>query len=254
MDLGIAGRRAAVAASSAGLGFATGRALLGEGVRVAINGRDPERLAAALRNLGELTDRTGASCTAIAGDVGSPEGATAFVEAARAELGGLDILVANSGGPPPGTFASTTIDDYRSGLEQTLLATVAMCQAAVPAMVAQGWGRVLIITSIGARQPIPQLMASVTARTAVTGFAKVLATEIASSGVTVNTVQPGSHATDRLRALHGSLDEVATTIPVGFVGDPDDFGAVCAFLCSQQARFVTGSAVPVEGGASRALL
>jgi 3-oxoacyl-[acyl-carrier protein] reductase len=242
MDLGIAGRRAAIAASSAGLGFAAARALADDGVRVAICGRDAERLASASEQI--------EGAVALPADVSTPEGATAFVEQATEALGGLDILVANAGGPPAGNFAATSFDAYRPALEQNLLATVAMCTAAVPGMSAQGWGRIVAITSISVRQPMGNLILSNTARAGVTGFLKTLATEIAPTGVTVNSVQPGTHATDRMRQLNpgGDLSGVAANIPVRQVGRPEDFGAVVAFLCSDQARFVTGAALQVDGG------
>jgi 3-oxoacyl-[acyl-carrier protein] reductase len=177
------------------------------------------------------------------------------VEEATEALGGLDILVANAGGPPPGTFASTPEDAYGPALELNLLSTVGMCRAAVPAMQAQGWGRVVAITSISVRQPIAELILSNTARAGVTGFLKTLALEVAADGVTVNSVQPGLHATDRLTRLHGGdVSGAAAGVPAGVVGRPEDFGAVCAFLCSDHARFLTGAAIPVDGGAYRALL
>jgi len=253
MDLGITGKRAAVAAASGGLGFGAARALAAEGVRVAICGRDQERLERAVDQLvadGAAPD----DVVAVEVDVSTVEGAAAFVASARDTLGGVDILVTNAGGPPPGTFASTDLDAYREALDLNLLSTIAMCQTAVPAMVDAGWGRVVAVTSIGVRQPIPNLIASVTARAGATGFLKVLAGEVAPHGVTVNSVLPGIHATDRLRQLHGDPAALAADIPVGFVGDPDDFGRVVAFLCSQHARFITGAAIPVEGGAIRALL
>ena len=240
-----------VAASSAGLGFESARALAAEGVRVAISGRDGERLAAAEARLRD----GGADVVAIEADVSTPEGAEALVALAAEALGGVDILVANAGGPPPGTFATTTIEDYRAALELNLLSTVAMCQAAVPGMQAAGWGRVVAITSIGVRQPIGRLMASSTARAGVTSFLKVLATEVAADGVTVNSAQPGVHATDRLASLGASdLDGLKADIPAGVLGDPADFGDVVAFLCSEQARFITGTGVLVDGGATRGLL
>jgi 3-oxoacyl-[acyl-carrier protein] reductase len=163
--------------------------------------------------------------------------------------------VANAGGPAPGTFASTPDDAYGPALELNLLSTVGMCRAAVPAMQAQGWGRVVAITSIAVRQPIAELILSNTARAGVTGFLKTLALEVAGDGVTVNSVQPGLHATDRLRSLHGGdVSGAAASVPAGVVGRPEDFGAVCAFLCSDHARFLTGAAIPVDGGAYRALL
>ncbi len=247
MDLGISGKRAAVAASSSGLGLASARALAEAGVRVAICGRDAAKVASARAELPEGT-------VALTIDVSTVEGATAFVDQAREALGGLDILVANAGGPPAGTFASTPLEAYLPALELNLLSTVAMCHAAVPTLVEQGWGRIVAITSATVRQPAANLILSNTARAGVTGFLKTLATEIAPQGVTVNTVQPGLHATDRLRQLYGgSIEAADRQVPTGTIGRPDDFGAVVAFLCSQQARFVTGSSLPVDGGAVQGL-
>jgi len=248
MDLGIAGRRAAVAAASAGLGLGAARALAEAGVRVAICGRDRERLGDAGAALGE-------EAVAIQADLSDADRAGWFVEEAAERLGGaVDILVANAGGPPPGTFATTELDDYRAALELNCLSTIAMCRAAVPGMRERGWGRVVAITSLGARQPIGGLIASSTARAAVTAFLKALALEVAGDGVTVNSVQPGTHLTARVAALSGAgVEERAAAIPAGRLGDPDDFGAVVAFLCSRQAGFVTGVGLPVDGGAHRGL-
>jgi 3-oxoacyl-[acyl-carrier protein] reductase len=247
MDLGIAGKRAAVAGSSAGLGLHTARALIEAGVEVAICGRNAARVQAAADDLGELA-------TPIVADVGTPDGATGFVEEAKSELGGLDILVTNAGGPPPGTFASTDLDAYPKALELNLLSVVAMCKAAVPAMCEQGWGRVLAITSVSVRQPIGSLILSNTARAGATGFLKTLATEVAPNGVTVNSIQPGVHLTDRLSQLNpGAVTDLAKMIPAGEIGDPRDFGHVAAFLCSEHARFVTGAAIPVDGGQASGL-
>ncbi|HMG45132.1 MAG TPA: SDR family oxidoreductase [Acidimicrobiales bacterium] len=246
MDFGLAGRRAAVAASSAGLGLASARALAAEGVRVAICGRDPHKLAAAVADLPDAI--------ALQADVSTVPGALSFVEEATVELGGLDILVPNAGGPPPGTFETTPLEAYLPALELNLLSTVAMCKAAVPAMCEQGWGRVVAITSMAVRQPNPMLILSNTARAGVTGFLKTLATEVADKGVTVNSVQPGIHATDRMTQLYrGNPEDAAADIPAKVVGQPEDFGAVVAFLCSDAARFVTGTAIPVDGGAFRGL-
>lgn len=246
MDLGIAGKRAAVAAASAGLGLGAAEALVAEGVRVAICGRDEARLRVA-------AERLGPAAVPLALDVGDARGGAAFVAAATEALGGVDILVTNAGGPPPGTFASTDVDAYAPALDLNLLSVVGMCKAAVPAMQAQGWGRVVAITSVSVRQPIPNLILSNTARAGATGFLKTLAREVAADGVTVNSVQPGYHATDRVRAL-GSPDPKALGIPAGVIGDPGDFGQVVAFLCSEQARYVTGAHIPVDGGAYAGLL
>lgn len=248
MDLGISGRRAAVAAGTAGLGLATARALVGEGVRVAVCGRDPQRLQDAL-------DALGGSAVGVLADMSSPEGAAEFAAAAADQLGGpLDIVVANAGGPPPGGPSATTPEAFRSALELNFLSTVSLVQAAVPEMRANRWGRVLAITSVGARQPIPMLAASTSARAATTAFIKNLATEVAADGVTANTIQPGSHRTARMAQLReDQSDELLRSIPAGRLGEADDFGAVAAFLCSEQANFVCGASVIVDGGSSRGL-
>ena len=248
MDLGIAGRRAAVAGASGGLGLATAKALAAAGVHVAICGRNEERLAAAAAAVGH-------GCVPIVCDVSSAEGGAAFISAATSVLGGVDILIANAGGPPPGDFASTPVDLYRTGIDLSLMSVVGMCKAAVPAMQAQHWGRVVAITSISVRQPIGTLILSNTARAGVTGFLKTVATEVARDGVTVNTAQPGIHATDRMTQLYGGTpDADVLGIPAGVVGDPDDFGHVVAFLCSEHAKFITGAALQIDGGAYGGLL
>jgi len=248
MDLGINGRTAAVAAATAGLGFASAKALVDAGVRVVICGRTADRVSAAVAALGG--NAVGVEC-----DVSTAGGAAMFVEMARDRLGHIDVLVANGGGPKPGNFASLTVDDYLPALQQSLLSVVAMCEAAVPAMRERKWGRVVAITSLSVRQPIANLILSNTARAGVTGFLKTLAREVAGDGVTVNTVQPGIHATDRITQLYGSTPNAQQLgIPSGVVGDPADFGRVVAFLCSESARFITGAHVPVDGGSYAGLL
>ena len=242
MDLGISGKRAAVAAASAGLGFGSAKALVENGVRVVMCGRDRERIEAAAASLGPLA-------TPLVADVGTPDGATSFVDAARQIMGGVDILIANAGGPPPGTFASTPMSAYAPAIELSLLSSIAMCHAAIPAMREQRWGRVVAITSISVRQPIANIILSNTARAGLTGFLKTLAREVAADGITVNSAQPGVHATERITKVYGDASHAGAGIPAGVPGDPADFGQVVAFLCSQQARFITGAAVPVDGGA-----
>jgi 3-oxoacyl-[acyl-carrier protein] reductase len=249
MDLGIAGRRAAVAAASQGLGFGVAQALAAEGVKVAICARRRDAVDAAVGKLGD-------GAVGFVADLSSPEGATGFVDAARDALGGIDILVPNAGGPPPGTFETATIEQYAQAFDLNCRSTIAMCQAAVPAMRAQHWGRVVAITSISVRQPIANLILSNVARAGVTGFLKTLAREVAPDGVTVNSLQPGLHATERLVGLHGggNLEALGAGIPVGFVGSAEDFGAFGAFLCSESARYITGAAIPVDGGVDAALM
>jgi 3-oxoacyl-[acyl-carrier protein] reductase len=250
VDLGITGRRAAVAAASQGLGYATADALAQEGVAVAICGRRKRAVEAAAARIGNGT-------VPIVADVSTPEGAATFVRDARVALGGLDILVPNAGGPPPGDFAHTTVDQYLDAFELNCRSSIAMCYEAVPAMRANKWGRIVAITSIAVRQPIATLILSNTARAGLTGFLKSLAREVAADGVTVNSLLPGLHRTERLAALHGdesALDALARSIPAKTLGRPEDFGRVAAFLCSDAARSVTGTATPVDGGDYAGLL
>jgi 3-oxoacyl-[acyl-carrier protein] reductase len=242
MELGISGRRAAVAAASSGLGLGAARALHAEGARVAICGRDRVRIEDAAASIGP-------ACTPLVCDVGDAAGGVEFVAAANEALGGIDILVTNAGGPPPGTFASTDLDRYPMAIDLNLMSVVGMCTAAVPPMQARGWGRVVAITSVAVRQPMPNLILSNTARAGATGFLKTLAREVAEQGITVNSVQPGSHWTNRIQTLYpgGRPEDVR-------MGDADDFGAIVAFLCSEQAKFLTGAQIHVDGGAYQALL
>ena len=248
MDLGIRGKTAAIAAGTAGLGFATAHALAHEGVRVAVCGRDEERLAAAVAQLGD-------GAVGIACDVSTADGARDFVVQARAQLGPIDILVTNGGGPPPGDFAHTNESEYSAAIEKNLLSVVAMCYAAVPEMCERKWGRVVAITSVAVRQPIAGLILSNTARAGATGFLKTLAREVALHGVTVNSLQPGIHRTDRITQLYGTdVSGIAAGIPAGVLGEAEDFGSVAAFLCSEQAKFVTGVQLQVDGGSYAGLL
>jgi 3-oxoacyl-[acyl-carrier protein] reductase len=237
MDLGISGRRAAVAAASSGLGLGAAKALAAEGAQVVICGRDPDRLDRAVAEIGPTAQ-------SVVCDVGSADGGAEFVSAAADALGGpLDILVPNAGGPPPGTFESTPVEAYPDAIDLNLMSIVAMCKAAVPGMRERGWGRVVAITSVSVRQPIPTLILSNTARAGATAFLKTLALEVAEDGVTVNTVQPGLHDTPRLATLY--TDEQRAQLRMG---DADDFGSIVAFVCSEQARYVTGLQLHVDGG------
>lgn len=224
------------------MGFGSALALANDGAEVVICGRDEARLKDAIARIGH-------SCRYVVCDVSDAEGGREFVELATGVLGGVDILVCNAGGPPPGTFASTPIEAYAKALDLSLLSVVGMCKAAVPSMQERGWGRVVAITSYGVRQPIPTLILSNTARTGTTGFLKTVAREVAKDGVTVNSVQPGVHLTDRITQVYGANpDAAAMGIPAGVLGDPIDFGHAVAFLCSEHARFITGAHLPVDGG------
>src|SRR5690606_11027867 len=162
-------------------------------------------------------------------------------------------LIANAGGPPPGRFADTDLARYEPALRLNLLSTVAMCKPTVPAMQDRGRGRVIAITSTSVREPIEYLILSNTARAGLTGFLKTLAREIAADGGTDISLQPGLHDTDRLRALTGDGADRIAGIPAGVLGDPADFGRVAAFVCSDAAKFITGAAIPIDGGAAHGL-
>ncbi|MCX6515417.1 MAG: SDR family oxidoreductase [Actinobacteria bacterium] len=248
MELGLTGKTAAVAAGTAGLGLGTAKALAVDGVRVLVCGRDENRLQKALVEIGH--GAIGFVC-----DVSTDVGGREFAERAIAMLGSVDILVANGGGPPPGGFAQTPEAQYLEALQKNLLSVVAMCQVAVPPMRERGWGRVLAITSVAVRQPMNNLILSNTARAGVTGFLKTLAREVAGDGVTVNSIQPGTHATDRITQLYGANPDVkAMGIPAGVMGDADDFGRIGAFMCSDSAKFMTGVQLHIDGGSYAGLL
>ena len=241
MDLGISGKRAVVAASTSGLGLATAVALADAGCTVVINGRTEDRLA-------ETVPKVRGSI-AIAGDMSTHAGAETFIDAAADALGGIDILVTNAGGPPRGNFAETDIADYAAALEMNLVSMAALCKKVVPGMQAQHWGRIVAITSSSVHTPMPNLILSNTARSGLTSLLKTLALEVVGDGITVNTAQPGLHLTPRVtEILEGNLADMAAMQPTGRIGDATDFGQVVAFLCSEQANYITGVSIPVDGG------
>jgi len=241
MDLGIDGKVALVTAGSRGLGRATALALAGEGVRVMISGRDPETLEATRRTVAGL----GVDVDVLSGDVTDPDEPARLVAATVERFGGIDILVANAGGPPPGRAVDQSDEALVAALNNNLLTSVRLVREALPHMRDSGWGRICCITSYTVIQAAPVLSLSNTARVGLWGWLKTAAHDLASdsSGITINMVCPGPHATDRMRELGGS----------GTMGDPADFGSVTAFLCSAQAGFVNGAAVVVDGGATLAL-
>ena len=246
MDLGIAGRTAAVAAASAGLGLGAAKALAADGVRVAICSRDPQRLAAAAAQID-------ADVLTITADMSDPSSGRSFVEQAIAGLGSVDILVTNAGGPPPGIFSNTEMDAFQMAFDMNCKAMIEMCRTAIPPMRERGWGRVCAITSVGVKQPIPFLLASSVARAGLTSFLKITAREVAADGVTVNSAQPGTHWTARVSKMMNQED-AGKSNPMGICGDSDDFGAAVAFLCSEQAKFITGTGLLIDGGQATGLL
>lgn len=240
MDLGLTGVRAVVAAATNGLGLGTAEALLAEGARVSICGRDPQRLEAALIRLrasaGAPDDVHGQVV-----DVRDQDALERWVTDAEACFGGLDIAVANAGGPPKAAADELGVADYRDALELSLLPSIALAERALPSLVAGGRGRLLFIASVSVLDPLPGLALSNVVRPGVVGYAKSLVAALGDAPVTVNVLAPGRH--DTLRAAAGEASDG------GRLGDPADFGAVAVFLCSRQAGYVHGAVVPVDGGA-----
>ncbi len=241
MDLGIAGRAALVVAGSRGLGRATAEALTLEGVRVMLSSRSEATLAEARATL----RATGAEVETQVADITEPASPARLVQVTREAFGSLDIVIANAGGPPPGRALEVDDAALTGAFEANLMSAVRLTREAVPAMREGGWGRICCISSYSVVQPIPTLALSNTARVGLWAWVKTAALDLASegAGITLNLVCPGPHATERMRDLGGT----------GVMGDPADFGSVVAFLCSEQARFVNGAAVVVDGGATLAL-
>ncbi|MBI3932030.1 MAG: SDR family oxidoreductase [Acidobacteria bacterium] len=263
MDLGLEGRVAAVAAASRGLGRAVARALAAEGAAVAMCGRDEGRI----REAAEAVAReTGARTLAVVADVGNAADCRRFVETTAAELGRLDVLVTNTGGPRPGAFEAATESDWEEAFRVTLANVVHLVSAAVPHMRRNRWGRIVNVASLSAKQPIEGLVLSNAFRPAIAGLAKTLANELGRDGILVNTVCPGYTRTGRLEELAVAraqaagttpdqiLEDLARGAPLGRVAEPEEFAAVVAFLCSERASYLTGATIPVDGGACRGLL
>ncbi len=248
MDLGLKDRRAFVAAASKGLGFGCAKALAAEGAKVFVSSRSESAIEAAAKKIGAAGWK--------AADVSNPGEPEAAVKEAISQLGGLDILVVNSGGPPAGTFESTPVEAWDKAHGLLLMGAVRLIHAALPELKASGQGRIVIITSVTVRQPIANLILSNSIRAAVTNLAKTLSLEVGQFGVTVNCLAPDAILTDRIRELAGgdaahverSIKESAARTPMRRMGDPDEFGATCAFLCSKQAGFITGQTIGIDGG------
>ena len=255
MDLGLSGRRALMTAASKGLGRACAAAVAAEGARVFISARGEEALSATAAEIG--------AAGRLACDLADPSVPGRLVETAVEALGGLDILFVNAGGPPPGFF--TTMDEaaWERGFQLTLMSGVRLIRAALPHLERSDQARIVISSSTSVKQPIPDLVASNAFRSALTAAARSLANEVAPKGITVNTLSPGRILTDRIIQIDEaaaqregiSREEVTErskkAIPMGRLGDPAEFGAVCAFLCSKQASYLTGQMIVVDGGSTR---
>lgn len=254
MDLGIAGKRALVCASSKGLGRGCAEALAAAGVDLVLNARGAEALEA---TAAAIRAAHGVAVTAVAADITTEEGRAAVLAAA----GAVDILVTNAGGPPPGLWSDWSRDDFIRALDANMLTPIALMQACLPGMIAQRWGRVVNITSASVRSPIGQLGLSNTARTGLTGFVAGTARQVAPHGVTINNLLPGMHDTDRMVALDGAavraegitIEQARARrmagIPAGRYGSAAEFGAACAFLASVHAGFIVGQNILLDGGA-----
>lgn len=254
MDLGIAGRTAIVCASSRGLGRACAQALAGAGVRLVINGRDPDRLA---RVRDEMAGATGAEIVAVAGDLSAEEGRAALLEAAPV----VDILVNNNGGPPPRDFRQVDREAMLAGLEANMIAPFALIRAVVDGMIDRRFGRIVNITSGSVKMPMAGLDLSSGARAGLTGMLAGVARSVAHANVTINHLLPGAFDTDRITALLENQSqrtgkpadqlrqEREQGIPARRLGAPAEFGAACAFLCSAQAGYITGQSLLIDGGA-----
>jgi 3-oxoacyl-[acyl-carrier protein] reductase len=244
MDLGIAGRVALVTASSKGLGRGAALALAEEGCKVVICARGEEALAKTANDIAER----GADVFAIVDDVTEPEAPARLVASTVEHFGGLDILVANAGGPPAARALDVTDEQLDAALNANLKTSIRLAQEAVPHMRTAHWGRICFITSVSVKQPIATLALSNVARTGLWAWAKTAAQDLFPDGITVNHACPGTHDTDRIRALRGGAT------PSGPIGNPDDFGKAVAFLCSEPANFISGVALQVDGAATIGLL
>jgi len=262
VDLGIRGKVALVAASSKGLGRAVAEELAAEGTHLVICARGKETLEQTAES---IRQKTGVKVVAVAADVSDSVDIARVVKAAFDQLGRVDILVTNSGGPPSGVFESFTLETWDAATRSLLRSAVELTRAVLPGMKERRWGRILNVTSIAAKQPIEGLMLSNSLRAAVIGFARTLANEVAPFGVTVNNLLPGYTRTDRVQELAraaGGKDGASTDIvskwekeiPTGRLGEPREFAALAAFLASERASYITGSSIAVDGGWIRSLL
>ena len=253
MDLGITGKRALVCASSKGLGRGCAEALAEAGVNLVMNARGSEALEQAAA---DIREKHGVDVVTVAADVTSEDGRAKVLEAAQ----GVDILVNNAGGPPPGMWTDWDRDDFIAALDANMLTPIALIKALVPGMMERGWGRVVNITSQSVKAPIAVLGLSNSARAGLTGYVAGTSRQVAGSGVTINNLLPGIHATDRAVSLDSGVSQAqgismeeakaqrCATIPAGRYGTSGEFGATCAFLCSQHAGFIVGQNILLDGG------
>ncbi|MGB0865812.1 MAG: SDR family oxidoreductase [Granulosicoccaceae bacterium] len=253
MDLGIRGKTAIVCAGSRGLGRGCAEALAAEGVNLVINGRNAEKLA---ETAAVIREQHGVDVVEVAADIGSESGRSAVLAATDQ----VDILINNNGGPPPGLWSDWGKDEWLHAVEQNMITPIMMINAVLPAMMSRGWGRIVNITSQSVKSPIPVLGLSNGARAGLTGFVGGTSRQVASSGVTINNLLPGIHDTDRATALDqgaASAQDISfedarkqreLSIPTHRYGTAEEFGATCAFMCSQHAGYMIGQNILLDGG------
>ena len=263
MDLGLKGKVALVAAASTGLGRAVAEELAAEGSSLILCARGEERLIA---TCDEIRESTGAEILAVAADLSLQADIERIVVEGMKRFTQIDILVTNTGGPPAGKFESLSREDWENATRDLLMSVMELTKLVLPGMKERRWGRVLNITSIAVKQPVDNLMLSNSIRSAVTGFARTLANEVADHGVTVNNIMPGYTATERVNELAQTLAEregVASAdirarweseIPMRRLGHPKEFAALAAFLVSERASYITGSSIAVDGGWIKSLI
>lgn len=262
MELGLKGKRAVVLAASRGLGYACALGLAREGCNLVITSRSQDHVDAAAARIRE---ETGVRVIAVAADVSSEEGINSPVQRCIEEFGGVDIAVHNAGGPPPGNFGAVNTEQWYKAFDQNLMSFVWMVKAVRPSMEANGWGRILAITALSIKQPIPTLVLSNAMRTAVLGTVRTLVKEVTPKGINVNVIAPGRISTERIEELDQaaatrtgkSIEQVRkeslATIPAGRLGDPEEFANMVVFLASEAASYVNGAVVQVDGGMLDAL-
>ena len=263
MELGLAGKAALVGGASRGIGRAVALGLAAEGCRVAICARGRERLES---TAGEICSATGAEVIAVPCDMSQPDDIRRFVAVTVEAFGRLDIIVNNAGGPPAGPFEAHGEDAWEQALSQNFLSVVRTVREALPHLRAAGGGRIINITSVAVKEPIPGLILSNATRLGVVGLAKTLSRELGPHGITVNNVCPGLTLTDRMREMYGGraeaegrsleelLGEEARRIPLGRLAQPEDIAALVVFLASEPARHITGTTIQVDGGSTAAVL
>ena len=257
MDLGLKAKVALVTAASKGLGKAAALELAREGAHVTICARTETTLQA---TAAEIEETTGSPVLAVVADVSRPDDVIRLVQATVDRFGRLDVLVTNAGGPPAGYFLDLDDDAWHAAFELTLMSAVRLCRAAVPHMRQHGWGRIVLITSVSVKQPFDNLLLSNALRAGVVGLAKTLSNQFASDGITVNCVCPGWTRTERVaellavRAKEQNLSpaeverQITAAIPMGRMGRPEELAALIAFLASERAGYITGTAIQVDGG------